>query len=67
MARRMSGEFGWAGVVVDAKTGAIDFYRNLDFEPINALEGALLENPEPTPMFLPLPTIPVEKGEGSEE
>ena len=65
----MSGEFGCVGVLVDAKSGAIDFYRNLGFESIDALEGALGERPEPVPMFLPLSAIPPlsKKGTGNEE
>ena len=61
LAWRMSAEFGCVGVVVDAKSGAINFYRNLGFEQITALEGVLLEKPEPTPMFLPLSAIPMEE------
>ncbi len=66
LAWRMSAEFGCVGVVVDAKSGAIDFYRNLGFERITALEGVLLEKPEPTPMFLPLSAIPMENESGSD-
>lgn len=58
LSRRMSKEFGCIGVVVDAKRDAIGFYRNLGFEPMASLEGALHERPEPTPMFLPLSAIP---------
>jgi predicted N-acetyltransferase YhbS len=65
LASRMSAEFGCVGVVVDAKSGAIDFYRNLGFEQITTLEGVLLEKPEPTPMFLPLSAIHVEKRIGN--
>ena len=66
LARRMSGEFGCVGVVVDAKTGAVDFYRDLGFEPIDALEGALQERPEPMSLFLPLSAIPGDKAPGGE-
>jgi len=60
LAKRMSTDFGCVGVVVDAKPGAIDYYQKLGFEPIAALEGALLERPEPTAMFLHLSGIPAE-------
>jgi len=28
------------------------------FEPVSVVEGLLLDRPEPTPMFLPLSSIP---------
>ena len=64
LAWRLSAEFDCVGVVVDAKPAALDFYRNLGFEQVTALEGVLREKPEPTPMFLPMSAIPMENGSG---
>jgi hypothetical protein len=51
-------EIGCVGVVVDAKPEAQAFYSGYGFEPFAVLEGALLDRPQPTPMFLPLSAIP---------
>jgi GNAT superfamily N-acetyltransferase len=58
LARRMADEIGCVGVVVDAKPEARTFYLRYGFEPVSAVEGALRDRPEPTPMFLPLSSIP---------
>ena len=58
LARRMADEIGCVGVVVDAKPEAQTFYLRYGFESISAIEGVLLDRPEPTPMFLPLSAIP---------
>ncbi len=58
LARRTAEEIGCIGVVVDAKPDAQAFYRRYGFEPFGVLEGALLDRPEPTPMFLPVSAIP---------
>lgn len=58
LARRMADEIGCVGVVVDAKPEAQTFYRRYGFESVSAVEGVLLDRPEPTPMFLPLSAIP---------
>ena len=58
LARRMADEIGCVGVVVDAKPAARTFYLRYGFEPVAAVEGVLLDRPEPTPMFLPLSAIP---------
>lgn len=58
LARQMAEEVGCIGVVVDAKPEAQAFYRQYGFEAFRVLEGALLERPEPLPMFLPLSAIP---------
>jgi GNAT superfamily N-acetyltransferase len=57
LARRTAGEIGCVGVVVDAKPEAQGFYLRYGFEPLTVVEGALLDRPEPTPMFLPLSAI----------
>jgi GNAT superfamily N-acetyltransferase len=58
LARRMADEIGCVGIVVDAKPEAQTFYRRYGFESVAAVEGVLLDRPEPTPMFLPLSAIP---------
>jgi GNAT superfamily N-acetyltransferase len=59
LARRTAVEIGCVGVVVDAKPEARGFYLRYGFEPLSVVEGALLDRPEPTPMFLPLSAIPL--------
>jgi predicted acetyltransferase len=61
LARRTAEEIGCIGVVVDAKPDAQAFYRRYGFEPFGVLEGALLDRPEPTPMFLPVSAIPASR------
>jgi predicted N-acetyltransferase YhbS len=58
LARRTATEIGCSGVVVDGKPEAREFYLAYGFEPLSLVEGALLDRPEPTPMFLPLSAIP---------
>jgi GNAT superfamily N-acetyltransferase len=58
LASRTADEIGCVGVVVDAKPEALGFYLTYGFEPLFTFEGALLDRPEPTPMFLPLSAIP---------
>lgn len=58
LARRMAEEVGCVGVVVDAKPEARAFYLRYGFEMMSAVEGVLLDRPEPIPMFLPLSAIP---------
>ena len=59
LARRMAGDYGCAGVVVDAKPGAVDFYGRYGFIPVEALEGQSEARPGPTPMFLSMRAIKV--------
>jgi len=58
LAERMMAEFGCVGLVVDAKHGAEEFYRRYGFVPLDVLEGAAAQRPEPTPMFLALGSVP---------
>lgn len=58
LAERMSKELGCVGVVVDAKAGAVDFYRRYGFVSVKALEGTSAQRPEPTLMFLALGSVP---------
>jgi predicted N-acetyltransferase YhbS len=57
LARRMAAEFGCAGVVVDAKAGAVDFYAKFGFSPFEPLEGHSEARPRPTAMWLPIQAI----------
>lgn len=63
LARRTATEIGCVGVVVDAKPGAEPFYRRFGFQPMETIEGALHERPEPRAMFLPLSAIPMADGD----
>ena len=47
---------GCVGVVVDAKTQAVPFYRRYGFVPLEGVREGVLHG-EPTPMFLPVATI----------
>lgn len=49
---------GCVGVVVDAKTQAIEYYRSLGFQLIDEpIEGEIRGNPPPQPMFIPIKSI----------
>ena len=58
LAHEISGKVGGIGVVVDAKPGAVSFYERYGFKALETVKGALGDRPEPTPMFLPLGSIP---------
>ena len=49
---------GCVGVVVDAKSEAVGFYRRYGFERIDVVEGELGDRPGPLPMFLSLGAVP---------
>lgn len=57
LAAKMAGEFGCAGVVVDAKPGAVEFYARYGFTPFELLEGQSDARPRPTAMWLPIQVI----------
>jgi predicted N-acetyltransferase YhbS len=57
LALRMSGEVGCAGVVVDAKPGAADFYARFGFTPFQPLEGRSEVRPRPQAMWLPIQAV----------
>jgi GNAT superfamily N-acetyltransferase len=57
IAAKMATDFGCAGVVVDAKPGAIDFYVKYGFKPIELLEGQSEARPQPTAMWLGMNAI----------
>ena len=58
LAREMADRVGCIGVLVDAKPGAMGFYRRYGFEELEILEGGLGDRPPPIPMFLSLGSIP---------
>jgi predicted N-acetyltransferase YhbS len=57
LAAKMADEFGCAGVVVDAKEGAVEFYAKFGFTPFESLEGQSEVRPHPTMMWLPIQVI----------
>jgi len=57
LAVKMADELGCAGVVIDAKPGAIDFYAKFGFTPFEQLEGESDARPRPTTMWLPIQAI----------
>lgn len=57
LAAKMADEVGCAGVVVDAKDGAGDFYAKYGFTPFDLIEGRSEVRPRPTPMWLPIQAI----------
>jgi predicted N-acetyltransferase YhbS len=57
IASKMADEVGCAGVVVDAKPGALDFYAKYGFTPFEPIEGESLARPRPTTMWLPIRAI----------
>lgn len=57
LATKMASDFGCAGVVVDAKPGAVEFYAKYGFVAFEALEGQSDARPEPTMMWLPIEAI----------
>ncbi|MGH8629317.1 MAG: GNAT family N-acetyltransferase [Burkholderiales bacterium] len=57
LATRMAGDFGCAGVVVDAKRGAVEFYPKHGFIALQAVHGQSDARPRPTAMFLAMRAI----------
>jgi len=57
LAAKMAEDLGCAGVVVDAKAGAVDFYAKYGFTPFEALEGESEARPQPTTLWLPIAAI----------
>ena len=64
LALRMAGDFGCIGVVVDAKPGAVSFYTQFGFTPLEVVEGHSPARPAATAMFLPLAEIQAAAREG---
>lgn len=57
LALEMAARLGCAGVLVDAKPGAIPYYAGFGFEAAEPIEGQPLGRPEPVPMFLALDKV----------
>jgi predicted N-acetyltransferase YhbS len=57
LASRMADQAGCAGVLVDAKPGAVDFYAKYGFSPFEPLEGQSDARPQPTVMYLMMQDI----------
>jgi predicted N-acetyltransferase YhbS len=62
LAVMMSEEVGCAGVVVDAKPGAVQFYARYGFSPFATIEGESEARPRPTTMWLPMRAIQAARG-----
>ena len=54
---RMADEYGCAGVLVDAKSTAVEFYAKHGFAELEVLEGASDARPSPVLMYLPMRAI----------
>ncbi|MBT3221593.1 MAG: GNAT family N-acetyltransferase, partial [Proteobacteria bacterium] len=61
LAEKMRDELGCVGLVVDAKPGAIEFYRRFGFTVVEEEEGGAPIFPRPTMMFLPLASVPIRR------
>ena len=62
LALRMRSDYGCIGVVVDAKPGAVTFYRAFGFVPLEAVEGLSDARPAPVAMFLSAREIGLAQG-----
>lgn len=52
---------GCVGIVLDAKSDAVEFYQQYGFQLLGGVvEGEIRGHPSPLPMFLPIRSIPVE-------
>ena len=61
LAHEMAQRTGCVGVVVDAKSEAVEFYERYGFERLEVISGRLPDHPSPLPMFVPLDSIPAER------
>lgn len=57
IALEMTRTVGCVGVVVDAKPGAVEFYRRFGFKERTALKGASAARPRPVMMTLPIAKV----------
>jgi predicted N-acetyltransferase YhbS len=58
LAHQMARDYGCVGVLVDAKSEAIDYYKRFGFFELSTLRGELGDRPAPAIMFLELGAIP---------
>jgi GNAT superfamily N-acetyltransferase len=63
LAEQMMEELGCVGLLVDAKSDAVAFYRRYGFISLEVIEGATAQKPAPAPMFLALGSVPRRKKE----
>ena len=54
LAVEMRDRLGCIGVVLDAKSEAVDFYTGKGFRPMQLISGSLGDRPEPIAMFRPI-------------
>jgi GNAT superfamily N-acetyltransferase len=54
LARDLAVSVGCVGVLVDAKTEAVEFYERIGFLRLDSLAGQLADRPEPVQLFLEL-------------
>lgn len=57
LAAGMSGDLGCAGILVDAKQQAVDFYKKFGFWTLEPVSGTAASRPEPTAMFLEIAQV----------
>jgi GNAT superfamily N-acetyltransferase len=57
LASKIADEAGCAGVIVDAKPGAVDFYTKYGFEAFDPIEGQSDTRPQPKAMYLMMQDI----------
>ena len=57
LAMKMADDVGCAGVVVDAKLDAVEFYLRYGFAPFELIEGQSDARPQPTVMWLPIQSL----------
>ncbi len=57
LASKMADVVGCAGVVVDAKPGAVEFYAKYGFASFEPLEGQAEARPQATAMWLPIQAV----------
>jgi len=62
LAERQRREVGCVGVLVDAQAESVDLYQPFGFVPVSANEGLVLTTPRSTMLFLPLGSVPRQRG-----
>ena len=58
LAHQMARDYGCVGVLVDAKSEAIAYYKRFGFVELSTLRGELGDRPAPAILFLELGAIP---------
>ena len=53
----MAGKLGCTGVLVDAKSEAVQYYEKFGFEHLASVEGQVADHPDPATLFLHIETI----------